>query len=346
MRQARLKAPKHHQVAYYHCVSRVVDRTFRLREQEREMFVGLMRMYEEFGQLRVVTYCVLANHFHVLVEVPRRPQVMPSEQEVLGIVRKAFGRAAAWRLQEELEHFHKIGAHAEAQKIIDGLTARMWDVSAFMKSLKQRFTQWFNKCQKRKGTLWEERFRSTLVEGGGVALAMVAAYVDLNPVRARLVRDPKDYRWCGYAAAVAGVKRAREGIEVAVRAHWEGRKAPYGLLESYRQMMFTWGVKSKVDAEGRTRGAIRQEDYAEVVRSGGKLPVAELLRCRVRYFTDGAVIGSKCFVDAMFKSHRRRFGAGRKDGARKVRGLLKVKDDDAGLYSMRDLRVDVFGPRG
>ncbi|MBK8095125.1 MAG: transposase [Verrucomicrobiaceae bacterium] len=165
MRQARLKAPKYHPIAYYHCVSRVVDRAFRLQETEREMFVGFMRMYEKLCQVRVVTFCVLSNHFHVLVEVPRRPEVLPTEEEVLGIVAAAFGRNVAHSVRAEVAHFHQIGAHEEARKIIDSFTARMWDISFFMKSLKQRFTQWFNKKHERKGTLWEERYKSTLVEG-------------------------------------------------------------------------------------------------------------------------------------------------------------------------------------
>ena len=172
MRQARLKAPKEHPLAYYHCVSRVVDKRFVILEEEREMFVRFMRMYETLCQVRVVTFCVLSNHFHVLVEVPRRPEKLPDEAEVLSIVRRAFGRSVEWSIRQELEHLHQIGAHDAAKKIIDGFIARMWDVSAFMKSLKQRFTQWFNKKHERKGTLWEERYKSTLVEGGGNVLAM------------------------------------------------------------------------------------------------------------------------------------------------------------------------------
>ncbi len=62
----------------------------------------------------------------------------------------------------------------------------MWDISAFMKTLKQRFSQWFNGRHKCRGTLWEDRFRSALVEGKGNALRAMAAYIDLNPVRAKI----------------------------------------------------------------------------------------------------------------------------------------------------------------
>lgn len=44
--------------------------------------------------------------------------------------------------------------------------------------------------------------------GGSTALATMSAYIDLNPARASLVADPKDYRWCVYAAALAAVNRA------------------------------------------------------------------------------------------------------------------------------------------
>ena len=48
MRQARLKAPEEHKVAYYHCISRVVNRDFVLGEEEREQFVEMMRCHEHF----------------------------------------------------------------------------------------------------------------------------------------------------------------------------------------------------------------------------------------------------------------------------------------------------------
>ena len=58
----------------------------------------------------------------------------------------------------------------------------------------QRFTMWYNHNYGRVGTLWSERFKSTLVEGKRFTLQIVAAYIDLNPVRAGIVRDPKQYR--------------------------------------------------------------------------------------------------------------------------------------------------------
>jgi len=336
MRQPRLKAPADHPTAYYHCVSRIVNRDFVLQRPEREMFSALMRMYEKLCQVRVVTFCVLSNHFHLLVEVPQRPEVMPGEEEVLRIIAGSLGKTTAYLVRVQLQQLREAGAPEAAQRVLNSWTTRMWDISAFMKSLKQRFTQWFNKQHGRKGTLWEERYKSTLVEGGGDALAMTAAYIDLNPVRAGLVKDPKDYRWCGYAQAVAGVVMARRGLEVASRAQLQGVRPEQGLIEHYRRLLFTWGQA------GKAGGKISREEARKVLSKGGRLPVAEVLRCKVRYFTDGAVLGSRGYVEAIFKAKRGRFGEKRQDGARKMRGL-EAPEGKEGLFTLRDLRVRVFG---
>jgi putative transposase len=67
MRQARIRGQG---LSYYHVISRVVDRRFILGDEEREHFVVLMRKLEAFLGLRVVTYVVMSNHFHLLIEEP------------------------------------------------------------------------------------------------------------------------------------------------------------------------------------------------------------------------------------------------------------------------------------
>jgi hypothetical protein len=72
------------------------------------------------------------------------------------------------------------------------------------------------------------------------------------------------------------------------------------------------------------------------------LGVAKMLRCRVRYFTDGAVIGSREFVNEAFVNARERFGPSRKDGARKMRGAGVVAAAGI-LWSLRDLQKSPGG---
>jgi len=344
MRTARLKVPPDRPVGFYHCLSRVVERRFALDDPEKELFVRLLRECERFCRVRVLTFCVMSNHFHLLVEVPKRPDVLPGPEEIVEDLKRLSGFQFPEAVRQRFEMYR---AHDDAAGLAAYLAtfhARMYDVSAFMKMLKQRFTQGFNARHERKGTLWEERFKSVLVEGAGEALATMAAYIDLNPVRAGIVSDPKDYRWSGYGEAMAGRKRAKEGLEQVVTGLRRGREeGETRSLESYRQYLYLEGDERResVGSDGRlVRGALTAEAVAEVLKAKGRLPVAEYLRCRARYFCDGAVFGGREWVEGIFGAYRERFGPKRKTGARAVRGLA-----GGGLFTVRDLRVRVFGAR-
>lgn len=92
-------------------------------------------------------------------------------------------------------------------------------------------------------------------------------------------------------------------------------------------------------------GTHPQMNTAEAMAAGDNgtvlpdLKMATMLRCRIRYFTDGAVIGSKAFVNDAFDAARERFTAKRKDGARRMKGSGSAAGGV--LWSVRDLRVRV-----
>jgi len=349
MRQPRLKAPSDWDHAYYHCVSRVVDRRFALGDEEKQQFLHFMRLYEKFSQVRIISYCLMSNHFHLLVEVPAKAENPMSEEELIKHIAKCHGKQRAHLVAEEVRQYRAVGAHEAAQRVLESYQVRLRDLSQFMKTLKQRFTQWFNKKHARRGTLWEDRYRSTLVEGDANALTMVSSYMDLNPVRAGIVEDPKDYLWSSYGAAVAGVKLAIKGIETIV-AH-AGKTSPKGMkaLGLYRLAMYGTGdvgdehtqelkAEAKRQQGSRFRRGMSHATVEKERERAGRLSRWEMLRCRVRYFTAGAVIGSRAYVEAVFASHRDRFGGTRKDGARPMKGA-----DFGGLCALRDLKSEVMG---
>jgi hypothetical protein len=87
------------------------------------------------------------------------------------------------------------------------------------------------------------------------------------------------------------------------------------------------------------RGHHADDDEGDEEDEGGDLPYAKALRCRIRYFTDGVVIGSRSFVNEAFEQGRERFGPRRKDGARRLRGPAAALAGS--VWNLRDLRKGV-----
>jgi REP element-mobilizing transposase RayT len=83
-------------------------------------------------------------------------------------------------------HFHLLATPQTA----DGLPQMMQAVG-------RRYVRYFNDSQKRTGTLWEGRYKSTLIQTDRYLLACMV-YIDLNPVRAALVVRPQDYPWSSH----------------------------------------------------------------------------------------------------------------------------------------------------
>jgi hypothetical protein len=236
-------------------------------------------------------------------------------------------------LRDELADLRARGMAVLAEERLAALKKRFCDLSLFVKEVKERFSRWFNKRRGRRGTLWMDRFKSVLVEGKGEPLRTMAAYIDLNPVRAGLVKDPKDYRWCGYAEALGGSRRAQRGLCKALGKPVDGWKSA-GTAGAYRCLLHAEGreVKDAQNEKVVSRG-VTTESARAVLAEKGKLSPAELVRLRVRYFTDGVVLGSKAFVEGIFETQRERFGPKRKDGAR------RMAESDAPFYTLRHLRV-------
>ncbi len=337
---------------FYHCISRVVDRRFVLGSEEKEKFRTLMRIYERFTGCRVTSYCLMDNHFHILLEVPPMAGEGLSDEVLLKRLSAIYSEAFVAVVAAELTDARNTGAEARVAEIHERFSYRMHNLGEFMKGLLQRYTQWHNRAHSRTGRLWEDRFKSVIVEDG-VAAKTMAAYIDLNPVRAGMVKDPAEYRWSSYGEAIGGGakgtgKTARAGLVRALRAH-KGVAADASLWTNdvsreYRQLLMAGAgekLETRVGRNGsqETKRKRKGMSTAEVEREeerAGEISTGRMLRFRVRYFTDGAVIGSRAFVDDAFANARDRFGPKRKDGARKMRGSA-----GNALWSLRDLKTGV-----
>lgn len=194
----------------YHLMSRIAHQEYYLTPEEKDHLVRLIRKVEKFSSVMVLAYCIMSNHIHIFVFLPERPNEVLSEAELLERIAALYGETYANGVKGEWARLEglKQGLSAdERQKFF----ARMYDVSEFMKSIKQRYSMSFNYENEHFGTMWEGRFKSVCVQAKCGSMAAVAAYDDLNPFRAGIVDDLANYPWCSWYAAMHGDICAQNG---------------------------------------------------------------------------------------------------------------------------------------
>jgi REP element-mobilizing transposase RayT len=343
MRPPRFFASSRSSVIHAHLISRALDRNMIFDAAAKEKFREILARQCAFSQIELVTFCLMGNHFHLLVRLdtaePNPLQDAP-DQALLDHLELIYRADEVQKVAWQLESFRSGGFAEAAAKLRQKYLDRMRNIPCFMQELKQRFSHWHNRRVRRKGTVWEDRYKSVLVEDSDTAVRTMAAYIDLNPVRAGIVDDPKDYRWSGYGEAVAGSGSARAGLTRLVRT--EVGEDPAGgaatnwarIQAIYRCWLYEEGA-AVLDEHGKVikRGFAPDTADAVINRQQGQLARRVLVRARLRHFTEGVAIGSREFIEELFQARRTAFSPRRVDGSRKMKGVRW-----GGLRSMRDLR--------
>jgi putative transposase len=156
-------------------------------------------------------------------------------------------------------HFHLL-ATPESERSIPQM----------MQGVGRSYVRYFNHRQGRTGTLWEGRYRSTLIQTERYLLACMA-YIDLNPVRAAMVSEPAEYRWSSHAHYVG---RRRDKLITPHPLYWQLGNTPFARDAAYAEL-----VQSGIGAE-------QQRALTESVLRGWALGepdfVAELQRRTAR----------------------------------------------------------------
>ncbi|WP_395741413.1 transposase [Prosthecobacter sp.] len=330
----------------YHVMSRTCGGEVFFDDVEKEALRRIIWRMAEFSGIKLVTYCLMGNHFHLLAEVPHRQTWLQrftgprGEDKLFDHLSILYSRTYLGLLRDELADLRARGLSSLADQRGEALKRRFCDLSLFVKEIKERFSRWFNKRRGRRGTLWMDRFKSVLVEGKGEPLRTMAAYIDLNPVRAGLVKNAQDYRWCGYAEALGGSRRAQRGLCRALGKPVDGWRTA-AVAEAYRDLLEDSGRGPSVpQTEQTVQSGVTSSSSPPTTESAratlaahGKLTPAELVRLRVRYFSDGLVLGSKAFVEGIFTAQRDQFSPKRKQGAR------RIPESAEPFYALRRLRL-------
>ncbi len=307
---------------YYHIVSRCVLRQFLFNEKDKDMFVKMMRRAEFFSGVKILSYCIMSNHFHILAHIKKEKEI--TEEMLIKRIEVLYGDYYTIPIKARWQQYKEDNDLKKLKEEQDVFRARMGDLSEFVKTLKQRYSVWYCHEHKYDGTIWQGRFRSTLIEGSSEELSTVGAYIDLNPIRAGIVQDPKDYRWSSYGSAVAGDYKSMIGISSIYKRE---EVNPVDFTKEYGAI-----YRLKLYLDGSE--ILDKAEVQKTIKNKGKLPLPVLLRCKVRYFTYSSILGSRDFVNQGMKDYAYAFGDNRKTKA------SRVANSSEKIYSARGLQKD------
>ncbi|MDD7983555.1 transposase [Lentisphaera marina] len=183
MRLARLKPVSG---TYYHVMNRIAGEKnfYPFDHKEKQMFIDLMNKYLKLYKIELLSYCIMSNHFHLVLYSPGRI----STEEIKNRWQDFYGHSKG--------HYHPEPLW-ESPKTIEQWGQRLSDVSDFMKVLQQSFTAWYNRTHNRRGHFWADRFKSVIL-GGGNSLLRCIKYVELNPLRADILDENNNYIYSSY----------------------------------------------------------------------------------------------------------------------------------------------------
>ena len=197
----------------HHITSRIAHKVrFLQEESERNDLIEMIRRAADFTGVKLLGWCIMINHFHILVFLPEPVEV--DEKEVLrryGVLKGAKGAAA---LEGQLAKLRQEGDTGckEAERLLDALRKRMYSIGEFVKIVKQWFSEEYNRRNSHTGTLWEGVYHDRVVACRQKDIEECLGYIHLNPIRAAACATFDGYAWSSYSAFKKGDEVATAGM--------------------------------------------------------------------------------------------------------------------------------------
>lgn len=294
-RIARLKVKG--EPAVYHVISRTALDGFVLGDTEKEYLLNLIKRLSGIYFAQVLGFCIMGNHFHLLVRMDTGDNC--DDEEIKRRYTLYYGGEREVQLQDE--------------EMIEQFRRKWEDLSEYVKEIKQGFSRFYNKRHGRKGFFWSERFKSVIVDNGETLINCLA-YIDLNPVRAGIASRPEGYRWSSL------------GYHVQARNADRFLSMDFGLRE--------FGVMNEKERLSQYRGFVYEKggitSKGGERRAGIELKSVERFRYRTRYFTDSGIIGTRDFVERVYRQFKDHFSSRHEKRPKDIRGL-------EGIFSLKRL---------
>jgi REP element-mobilizing transposase RayT len=288
----------------YHIMSRTALEGFPLGDVEKEYFVSVVRKVSKLYFVEILGFCCMSNHFHLLARMHAETDY--SDEVVKKRLANFYGEDCVFE-DEQLQTIRQ----------------KLESLSEYVREIKVRFARYYNKTHGRRGYFWGDRFKSVVVENGETLINCLA-YIDLNPVRAGLVKRPEDYRWNSIGSHLqSNNKDDFLSLDFGLREF--GVLGAKERLRRYRRFLYETGAVDK------GKGAQLDSSLVEKERKNDfQITRARRFRYRTRYFTDSGIIGGKVFVLETYRKVKATLKAKRDKVPKRISGL-------SGIYSLKRL---------
>jgi len=161
---------------------------------------------------------------------------------------------------------------------------RLFDVSEFMRNVQAAYARWYNRTFDRRGRLWDQRFRSTIL-GDARAVLDCLLYVELNPIRAGIVERPEEWE----SGSVYLRELGEDGWLIPITSLLNHGDREAAMVE-FRQLLYHRGAVPTREGQAAISEEVLAQEAARGYRSRG------MYRRRLGFFVNGVVIGTEGFI--------------------------------------------------
>ncbi len=322
----------------YHIISRVSRGEFLLDDDGKEYFMNLMFKLAKAYYVDITSFAIMSNHFHILLSNRRDEVEKATKDELFSKYKEAYGNNAEPPEGSFIKKSYEIEYDEDGG--VERLRQRLGSVSRYIQELKQGFTKWYNYKNKCKGVLWADRFKGIAISKGDAEL-ICSAYVDLNPVRAGIVKKPEDYRWSSIGLRVRNAGKSKKVLSTIQieKLHIkiiEDVKGEYKRIKEWKKEVVSFSVyrafvydSGKVKKDGAS--SITEQAYKESKSLIKKLGITDILSYKYRNITEGLAFGSYEIVANFQEKFNRKFI--------KPRKVIINDEDNEAFYSTRNLKA-------
>ena len=245
---------------YYHCISRCVRRAFlcgddnvtgKSYEHRRQWVEDKLLELAQVFCIDVCAYAVMSNHTHVVLYVDDAKANRLNDKAILIRWHKLFKGTALTQKYLQGDKLDKAQQFFLNRTIAD-YRERLADISWFMRVLNEDIARKANKEDNCTGRFWEGRFKSQALLDEA-ALAACMAYVDLNPIRAKMAKTPEDSNHTSVQKRIKAAKEAKQPKQLIRFAGSPRKHMPKGLpfeLKSYLELVELTGRCMRADKRG------------------------------------------------------------------------------------------------